>query len=117
VQVDFVNPFTSSLNIRSIKSTIKSHGMTLGSIDQEVDFPVSGKATARSPRLDLNMNLDPAQIFTLTIALAKEAGLRTDQVSIEHLDTLSALISFDRLKPSCDWEVMPPQQHLKDVRL
>ena len=47
----------------------------LGSIDTSTDFLSKAHSTTASPQLDLNMNLDPASIFTVTRGLAVKAGL------------------------------------------
>lgn len=74
------NPFTADLRITKIKSTVASYGLELGTIEQETTFESKGKSTTTSPDLNLALNLDPATIFTLTRALAVEAGLQTDQL-------------------------------------
>jgi hypothetical protein len=47
----------------------------LGTIDTTTDFVSAPKSTTQSPTLDLNMNFDPSALFTVTRALAVEAGL------------------------------------------
>ena len=80
VTVDLANPFTADLRITQISSTVNSHGITLGSINQDLTFPADGRTTTTSPTIDLDMNLDPATLFSLTRALAVDAGLGTDQL-------------------------------------
>jgi hypothetical protein len=75
VTVDFENPFSAALHITKISSTVKSFGVTLGNIDTNTDFSFAPKARTTSPSLDLNMNLDPSALFSVTRALAIEAGL------------------------------------------
>ncbi|TFK44582.1 hypothetical protein BDQ12DRAFT_661303 [Crucibulum laeve] len=75
VTVSLVNPFSTPLHITRISSTVKSFGIPLGTIDSETVFDSKAKSTTQSPSLDLNMNFDPAALFTLTRALAVEAGL------------------------------------------
>ncbi|KAF5386260.1 hypothetical protein D9615_002421 [Tricholomella constricta] len=78
VTVSLVNPFSSPLHITRISSTVKSFGIPLGTIETNTDFKTAPKSTTQSPSLDLNMNFDPAALFTLTRALAVEAGLDVD---------------------------------------
>ena len=80
VTVDLVNPFSADLHITQITSSVKSHGINLGSINQGVEFAAGGKKTSTSPALNLDMNLDPASIFSVTRALAVLAGLDTEQL-------------------------------------
>ncbi|KAG6854052.1 hypothetical protein C0991_011030 [Blastosporella zonata] len=78
VTVSLVNPFSAPLQITKISSTVKSFGLPLGTIDSNVDFKSAPNSTTQSPTLDLNMNFDPAVLFTVTRALAVEAGLDVD---------------------------------------
>jgi hypothetical protein len=78
VTVSLVNPFSSALEITKIKSTVRSFGIPLGTIDTTTSFKSAPKSTTQSPTLDLNMNFDPAALFTVTRALAVEAGLDVD---------------------------------------
>jgi hypothetical protein len=80
VTVDLNNPFTEGLTITNINSTVMSHGLTLGTIQIVMNFPATGHSTTTSPRFDLNMNLDPAMIFTLLQWLAVQAGKDTAQL-------------------------------------
>lgn len=80
VTVDLANPFTAGLKITKIKSTISTYGLDLGTIDSSTAFESKGKETTTSPDLDFQLNLDPATIFTVTRALAVDAGLQTDQL-------------------------------------
>ena len=75
VNVSLVNPFTAPLQITKVSSTVTSFGISLGRIDQDVDFTAVPKSTTQSPQLDLDMNFDPAALFTVTRALAVEADL------------------------------------------
>ncbi|KAF8891683.1 hypothetical protein BD779DRAFT_1661547 [Infundibulicybe gibba] len=75
VTVRLANPFSAGLHITKISSTVKSFGIALGSINTTTDFMATPKSTTTSPDLDLNMNFDPAALFTVTRALAVEAGL------------------------------------------
>ena len=45
-----------------------------------MEFAAGGKKTSTSPALNLDMNLDPASIFSVTRALAVLAGLDTEQL-------------------------------------
>lgn len=80
VSVVLANPFTADLGVTSIKSTVTSHGLTLGTITSNDAFTSAGKATTTSPELDLDMNLEPAVIFSLLRALAVDQGMETDQI-------------------------------------
>ena len=60
--------------------------MLLGNIESNVNFKSAPNSTTESPTLDLNMNFDPAALFTLTRALAVEAGL-----NVEPLDAVVRL--------------------------
>ncbi|KAH9835153.1 uncharacterized protein C8Q71DRAFT_764402 [Rhodofomes roseus] len=80
VTVSLANPFTAALQITSIASTVSSHGLTLGTIKSTDAFTSDGKATTNSPELDLDMDLDPAVIFSLLRALAVDQGMDTAQV-------------------------------------
>lgn len=79
-QVTLNDPFTAGFTITSVNSTVTSHGILLGTINQSTNFAVEGKSTTTSPNLDLNLNLDPASMFTLLRLLASEAGLPTEQI-------------------------------------
>ena len=78
--VSLANPFSADLLITSVKSSVTFHGLTLGTIDQQVQFASKGKSTTNSPDLNLNMNMDPQTLFTVTRVLAQEAGLNTAQL-------------------------------------
>jgi hypothetical protein len=49
--------------------------IALGSIESSDNFQAKAKSKTDSPELDLNMNFDPEALFTVTRALAVEAGL------------------------------------------
>lgn len=74
VTVDLVNPFTAGLDITQITSSVTSHGISLGTIATATSFTSTGKSSTTSPSLDLNLNFDPAALFTLARILAVEAG-------------------------------------------
>ncbi|KAI0072486.1 hypothetical protein K474DRAFT_1678619 [Panus rudis PR-1116 ss-1] len=97
VTVDLVNPFTAGLSITQITSSVKSHGITLGSINQDVAFDASGHSTTTSPNFNLEMNLNPPDIFTVTRKLATLAGLGTDQ-----LDGIVALGGYEYVTATDD---------------
>ncbi|KAI0049858.1 hypothetical protein FA95DRAFT_1604022 [Auriscalpium vulgare] len=80
VSVALVNPFTAGLDITQITSTVSYRGVTLGTIQTGTNFTSRGKATTDSPALDLDMNMDPPSLFTVTRVLAEEAGLGTEQL-------------------------------------
>ncbi|KAJ7251753.1 hypothetical protein B0H12DRAFT_1234031 [Mycena haematopus] len=75
VTVTLANPFTAALEVTSISSTISAFGLTLGTINSTTGFNSPGKSSTTSPTLDLDMNFDPATLFSLTRRLALEAGL------------------------------------------
>lgn len=75
VTVSLANPFSAPLRITKVSSTVTSFGISLGSINQDIDFSSAPKSTSQSPQLDLDMNFDPAALFTVTRALAVEAGM------------------------------------------
>ncbi|KAJ3567055.1 hypothetical protein NP233_g6616 [Leucocoprinus birnbaumii] len=75
VTVSLNNPFTAPLQITRISSNVTSHGIPLGTIETTTNFESAPHSTTQSPLLDLNMNFDPAALFTLTRVLAVEAGL------------------------------------------
>lgn len=80
VTVALNNPFTAGLQIQRIRATVKSHGIDLGTIDSSAAFAAKGKSTTTSPAQNLNLNLDPSTIFTVTRDLALDAGLNTQQL-------------------------------------
>ncbi|KAG7446409.1 uncharacterized protein BT62DRAFT_931852 [Guyanagaster necrorhizus] len=80
VSVIIQNPFTAALGITNIRSTVSSAGLTLGMIESSSAFTIDGKSTATSPELDLNMNMSPSVLFSLTRKLAVVAGLDTAQL-------------------------------------
>ncbi|KAK7690332.1 hypothetical protein QCA50_006989 [Cerrena zonata] len=93
VSVSLANPFATDLKINRIKSTVSAFGINLGTIDSSTNFMSKANATTESPMLELNMNLDPSSIFTVTRALAVEAGLNTEQ-----LDGIVQLGGYQYLK-------------------
>ncbi|KAF9562634.1 hypothetical protein CPC08DRAFT_706528 [Agrocybe pediades] len=78
VTVTLSNPFSAALQVTKVSSTVTSFGIPLGSIEQDVNFESKPHATTQSPELNLDMNFDPAALFTVTRALAVEAGLDVD---------------------------------------
>ncbi|KAH9485291.1 hypothetical protein JR316_0002199 [Psilocybe cubensis] len=74
VTVSLSNPFSAPLQITKISSNVTSFGILLGSIDQDISFESSPKSSTDSPVLDFNLNFDPSSLFTVTRALAVEAG-------------------------------------------
>ncbi|KAF9047294.1 hypothetical protein BJ165DRAFT_1464966 [Panaeolus papilionaceus] len=75
VTVSLDNPFSAPLEITKVSSTVSAFGISLGTIDQETSFRSAPNSTTKSPELNLNMNFDPDALFTVTRALAVEAGL------------------------------------------
>ncbi|KAI0660249.1 hypothetical protein C8Q70DRAFT_914138 [Cubamyces menziesii] len=78
--VSLANPFTSGLEITHVASNVTYQGINLGTIQTATNFSSPGKATSASPALDLDMNLDPQSLFTVTRLLAQQAGLDTAQL-------------------------------------
>lgn len=75
-----MNPFTAGLTITGIRSNVSMHGIPLGTIGTSTDFVSAGRSTTNSPNLDLEMNMDPAALFTVTHLCAIAAGLGTEQL-------------------------------------
>ncbi|KAH8992759.1 hypothetical protein EDB86DRAFT_3078965 [Lactarius hatsudake] len=80
VSVALVNPFTAGLLITNIRSTVSTHGISLGTIETNTNFTSTGKSTVISPSLDIGLNMDPAALFTVTRLCAVSAGLSTEQL-------------------------------------
>jgi hypothetical protein len=95
VQVTVNNPFTADLHISHINSSVSSYGIPLGTIDTTTDLLVPGNSSATSPLLNLNMNFDPAALFTLTRDLAVKAGL-----NVAPLDAIVSLGGYQYISPS-----------------
>ena len=93
VTVNLDNPFSAGLKITNIESTVSAFGIPLGTIDSSTNFESQPKSKTTSPDLDLNMNFDPNALFTVTRALAVEAGLDTTQ-----LDGIVELGGYSYLK-------------------
>ena len=68
------------MTITRVKSAVTAFGIGLGTIDQEVTFAAAGKKTTASPDLNLAMNLNPPDIFTLLRDLALTSGMETAQI-------------------------------------
>ncbi|KAA1471743.1 hypothetical protein DENSPDRAFT_133322 [Dentipellis sp. KUC8613] len=80
VSVNLVNPFTADLDITDVQSTVSYRGIRLGNIQTATNFSSKGKGSTDSPALNLDLNMDPPSLFTVTRLLAVEAGLGTDQL-------------------------------------
>ena len=78
--VSLANPFTAALDITKVQSTVTFKDITLGTIDTATSFSSKGNSTTASPALDLNLNMDPQSLFTVTRVLAEQAGLKTAQL-------------------------------------
>ncbi|PPQ99716.1 hypothetical protein CVT24_009699 [Panaeolus cyanescens] len=92
VTVSLDNPFSAPLEITKVSSSVSAFGISLGTIDQDVSFRTAPNSTTESPELDLNMNFDPNALFTVTRALAVEAGL-----DVAPLDAIVRLGGFHYL--------------------
>lgn len=75
-----MNPFTAGLTITGVRSNVSTHGIPLGTIGTGTNFASAGRSTTNSPNLDLEMNMDPAALFTVTHLCAVAAGLSTEQL-------------------------------------
>ncbi|KAI0773181.1 hypothetical protein BD413DRAFT_603560 [Trametes elegans] len=78
--VSLANPFTAGLVITHVASNVTFRDITLGTIQTPTNFSSPGKETSSSPALDLDLNMDPQSLFTVTRLLAEEAGLDTAQL-------------------------------------
>lgn len=90
--MSLANPFSTALEVTSVSSSVSAFGIPLGTINQTVNFTSAPKSTTTSPQLDLDMNFDPAALFTVTRALAVEAGL-----DVAPLDQIVALAGIQYL--------------------
>jgi hypothetical protein len=80
VSVEIANPFTAAMTINKVKSAATYKGMPVGNIDQDISnnpFVINGHATAASPQLNMQMNLQPAAVALLMRDLAVDAKLDT----------------------------------------
>ncbi|KAI8096238.1 uncharacterized protein BX664DRAFT_323438 [Halteromyces radiatus] len=80
VAVSIANPFTAGLAITKVRSAATYKGMPVGNIDQDISnnpFVIGGHATASSPQLNMQMNLEPAAVALLMRDLAVDAHLDT----------------------------------------
>ena len=71
----------------------------LGTINQEVKFTSAPKSTTESPVLNLDMNFDPSSLFTVTRALAVEAGL-----NVAPLDSIVSLGGFNYISTTSEFK-------------
>lgn len=105
VTVSLDNPFSTALHITRIQSTVSSLGIPLGTINTDTDFTSKPKSKTTSPQLDLDMNFDPVALFTITRALAVEAGL-----DVAPLDGIVDLGGYQYLKTTGP----APSKHRRD---
>ncbi|KAI8340946.1 hypothetical protein BC941DRAFT_347764 [Chlamydoabsidia padenii] len=80
VAVSIANPFTAGMAITKVKSAATYKGMPVGNIDQDISnnpFVINGHATAVSPQLNMQMNMEPAAVALLMRSLAVDAKLDT----------------------------------------
>ncbi|KAG8833980.1 hypothetical protein FRC17_009762 [Serendipita sp. 399] len=101
-QVTLNNPFTSGFTITSVESKVQYRGIQMGTIRQDTTFAAAGKQATTSPNLDLDLNLDPATMFTVLRLLAGEAGLPTEQ-----LDGIVALGGYQYTQPVAKRSLTP----------
>lgn len=98
VSVSLSNPFSAGLEITKVASKVSSFGIPLGTIDEDTNFKTAPKSTTKSPELNLNMNFDPAALFTVTRALAVEAGL--DAAPLDAIVKLGDIQYLQTTQPS-----------------
>ncbi|KAH9907677.1 uncharacterized protein BXZ73DRAFT_102073 [Epithele typhae] len=84
--VSLANPFTAALEITHISSNVTFRGISLGTIDDAVAFSSAGKSTTTWPALDLNLDMDPQSLLTVTKLLAEQAG--EDTVPLDQIIAL-----------------------------
>ncbi|PPQ89568.1 hypothetical protein CVT25_012240 [Psilocybe cyanescens] len=92
VTVSLSNPFSTPLQITKISSVVTSFGILLGSIEQDISFESSPRSSTESPVLNFDLNFDPSSLFTVTRALAVEAG-----EDVAPLDSIVELGGFQYL--------------------
>jgi hypothetical protein len=80
VSVALANPFTAGLSVTGVRSNVSTHGISLGTIEASTNFTSVGRSTTNSPNLDINLNMDPVSLFTVTRVYAVAAGLSTEQL-------------------------------------
>lgn len=80
---------------RHTSRKLQGPGITLGTIDSKNGFNAKGHSTTTSPTQDIDLNLDPSAIFTVTRDLALDAGLNTQQ-----LDGIVAVGGYQYLTPA-----------------
>lgn len=98
VTVSIANPFTAALDVTQVSSSVSAFGIPLGTINQTVNFTSAPKSTTTSPQLDLDMNFEPAALFTVTRALAVEAGL--DVAPLDQIVSLAGIQYLPISQPS-----------------
>ncbi|KAI9320988.1 hypothetical protein BX666DRAFT_1260723 [Dichotomocladium elegans] len=92
VQVSIANPFTASLAIPNVVSSVTYQGMPVGNINQDISgspITIPGHSTVQSQGLDMSMNVEPAAVALLLRQLAVAAGLNTD--ALDALYTMGGL--------------------------
>lgn len=77
VTVALANPFSADLSISKVSSTVTYEGITLGQISSTDVWTAKGKSSTGSPNLNMELNMDPEALFTVTKVLAHGAGLDT----------------------------------------
>lgn len=97
VTVALNNPFSADLQITKISSNVAYKSIPLGTIESNDAFKATAKSNTDSPQLDLDMNFDPAALFTVTRALAQEAG-----EDVAPLDGIVQLGGYEYLRISGD---------------
>ena len=74
------NPFTAGLLITGVRSNVTTHGISLGTIEASTNFTSAGRSATNSPNLNIELNMDPSALFTVTRLCAVAAGLSTEQL-------------------------------------
>lgn len=77
VSVSLANPFSAALAISKVSSKVTYQGVTLGQISSTDSWTANGKSATNSPELNMDLNMDPSSLFTVTKVLAHNAGLDT----------------------------------------
>jgi hypothetical protein len=68
------------LSVTRVRSNVSTLGISLGTIEASTNFTCAGRSATNSPNLEINLNTDPAALFTVTHACAVAAGLSTEQL-------------------------------------
>ncbi|CEG75653.1 hypothetical protein RMATCC62417_10662 [Rhizopus microsporus] len=92
VRVSIANPFSAGMTITKVKSAVTYAGLPVGNIDQDISsnpIVISGKSTAQSSPLNMQMNLEPSAVALLLRTLAVQSNM--DTRPLDALYTLGGL--------------------------